>query len=60
MVHKRSTALERSVKIFTGWLKPVLQRANRERIRQACASSKVHPVSLKLATFQSQALISTN
>ena len=28
MTHKRSTALERSVKYFTDWLKPVLQRAN--------------------------------
>ena len=28
MIHKRSTALERSVKIFTGGLKPVSQRAN--------------------------------
>ena len=24
MIHKRSTALERSIKYFTGWFKPVL------------------------------------
>ena len=29
MIHKRSTALERSVKYFTGGLKQVSQRANR-------------------------------
>ena len=28
MIHKRSTALERSVKLFTGGLKPVSRLAN--------------------------------